>query len=178
MKTALVWCVIPLVPVATWLGFAQQRQSPAGAIAYVSAQRITNETTEGKAGVARVQALQRELGDDVRLKQQALETTRSQLPMAQADARPRLQAQEQQQRSDLERAAIRAQADLQALQRQVSADALIRVKNVVSEIVKGGDIKVVLNLETAVIWAAPSLDLTDAVIARMNASPAAQTPPK
>ena len=179
MKTALIWFAIPLVPALTSLGLAPQRQGvPAGTVAYISAQRITAETPEGKASVARMQALQRERGDDLRQKQQAIETTRSQLAMAQADGRARLQAQEQQQRSDLERAVARMQADLQALQRQTSADVLARVRGVVGEIVKGRDIQVVLNLETAVMWAAPSLDLTDAVIARMNAVPAEKTPPK
>jgi Skp family chaperone for outer membrane proteins len=55
---------------------------------------------------------------------------------------------------------------------------LVRVRSVVGEVVKGRHIQLVLNLENAVVWAAPSLDLTDAVIERMNASPAAQGPPK
>lgn len=180
MKTTLAWLAIPVLPAVTWLGMTPQQRpaTPAVTVAYVSAQRISNETAEGRAGLARVQALQRERSDDVRLKQQALEGTRRQLPLAQADAKPRLQAQEQQQRSELERAVSRGQADIQALQRQVSADLLTRVKGVIGEVVKGRGIQVVLNLETAVVWGAPSLDLTDAVIARMNAGAAAQTPPK
>ena len=179
MNTASIWLGIPVIAVVTSLGAVPQRAAPpADKVAYVSAQRISAESAEGKAGVARVQALQKERGADVREKQQALETTRSQLALAQPDGRARLQALEQQQRTEFERAVARAQADIQGLQRQVSADVLTRVRGVVGEVVKGRDIQVVLNLETAVVWAAPSLDLTDAVIARMNASPAAQAPPK
>lgn len=174
MRTPLYVFAISIAPAVAWLGLAPQRQAmPAGAIAYISAQRISNETAEGKAGVAKVQELQRERGEEVRKLQQALEATRAQIRLAQADSRPRLQAQEQQQRSELERAVVRAQADIQALQRQVSSDVLARVRGVVGETVKGRDIKVVLNLETSVVWADPSLDVTDAVIARMNASPGA-----
>ena len=39
---------------------------------------------------------------------------------------------------------------------------------------KDRQIQVVLNSEQSIIWAAPSLDLSDAVIARMNAAPAAR----
>ena len=170
---ASVWLAVPVLPLLAWVGLNQQRPAPAaGPLAYVSAQRISAETTEGKAGLARVQALQRERTADVRTKQQALETTRRQLTTAQADARTRLQTQEQQQRSELELAIARAQADIQSTQRQVSADLLAKVRTVVGEVVKGRDTQVVLNLETAVVWAAPRLDLTDAVIAHMNATPA------
>jgi Skp family chaperone for outer membrane proteins len=178
MKTVFVWSAIPALTAAvTWVGVAPQRKaSPTGVVAYLSVQRITNETREGKDGLARVQALQRERGDEVRQKQQALEVIRNQLSLAQPEARLRLMSQEQQQRLELERAVARGQADLQSLQRQMNAEMNARVRTVVAEIVKGQDIQVVLNLEAAVVWAAPSIDLTDAVIGRMNATPSA--PPK
>lgn len=174
MKKAVLFA-IPLVLVVTWLVMAQQRQAPRSlAVAHVSAQRIGTDTTEGRAGVARVQAVQRERAEDVRRKQQALEATRSQMSQAQAGDRARLQAQEQQQRVELERSVAKAQVDIQAVQREVNADLLAKVKAVVAEIAPGLNIQLVLNSESAVVWAAPNLDLTDTVITRMNASPGAR----
>ena len=178
MKAAFVWFVVPVVLVMTWLSVIPRAAAPAGTIAYVSAQRIAAETPEGRANLARVQALQRERTADVRAKQEAFAAAAKELEAAQPDNRARLQTALQQRRTEFEQAVGRAQADVQALQRQVNADLLARVRGVVLEVVKGRDIQVVLNLDTAIVWAAPSLDLTDPVIARMNATPAAPSPPK
>lgn len=175
---ASVWFAVPVVAVLTWLSVSPRAATPAATMGYVSAQRISAETAEGRAGVARVQAMQRERGADVQAKQNAFAASANELGAATPENRPRLQGVLQQRRSEFEQATIRAQADVQAVQRQVSADMLARVRSVVGEVVKGREIQVVLNLDTAVVWAAPNLDLTSAVIAKMNASPAAKTPPK
>lgn len=160
------------------VGVAQQKPSPpATPVAYVSSQRISNETAEGKAGVARMQALQRERATEVRDKQQALETTRRELAAAQGDDRVRLQAQEQQQRGEFERAVAQAQTELQGLQRKISAELTPKVKAVVAETVKGTGIQVVLSGESSVVWAADGLDLTSQVIEKMNAQAAAPPAP-
>lgn len=177
MKVVPVWLAMTALP-ALVVGVAQQRPAaPGSPVAYVSAQRISNETTEGKAGVARMQALQRERADQVRFKQQALEATRRQLAAAQGADRASLQAQEQQQRGELEKAALQAQADLQGLQRTISTELTPKVKTVVAEIVKDTGIQMVLSGESAVVWAADGLDLTSRVIAKMNAQPAVPPAP-
>jgi Skp family chaperone for outer membrane proteins len=170
MKIAIV-SVLPLLlavsPVSPRAAVA------AGPVATVSAQRIALESTVGKASRARVQALQQERADDVRTKQQALEAIRRQLAQAgDASQRPSLQAQEQTQRAELERAAVKAQMDVQALDRQINAELLGKVRQAVGDVIKGRNIQVVLNADSAVIWAAPDLDLTADVIQRLN-SPAA-----
>jgi len=146
-------------------------------IGYVSAQRILTDSAAGKADVARVQTMQQQRATELRAKQQTLEATRQQLIQASdASARGQLQQQEQQQRIELERASTQAQTDLQALQRQMQVDMQTRVKSVMDDVVKGQNIQVVLNGDTSVVWAAPGLDLTAAVIERMNAQPAAAKP--
>lgn len=174
MRAVLAFLALPVVPVLAF-SLLPQRESPAPSIAFVSAQRISAETVEGKAGVARVQALQRERTADLRTKQQALEETRRELARTTIDAaeRVKLQAQEQSQRTELERAAARAQLDLQALQRDINQELRGKVVGVLEEVAKEKRVQVVLNAETAVVWAAPELDLTAEVIARMSAAPAA-----
>lgn len=178
MKTLPVWLAVTVLG-AIAVGLAQPRAVTApGPVAYVSSQRISNETADGKAGVARLQTLQRERAADVRTRQQALETTRQQMTLAKDDAaRVRLRAEEQQQRTELERAAAQSQADFLSLQRQVSAEVATKVKAAVQEVVKGTEVHLVLNGESSVVWAAPGLDLTSAVIERMNAQSSAPRTP-
>ena len=178
MKIGPVWLAMTALPVLA-VGVAQQRPAPPGGpIAYVSSQRISNETSDGKAGVARLQAAQRDRAADVRTKQQALETTRQQMTLAADDAaRVRLRAEEQRLRTELERAVAQSQADLQTMQRQISAEVATKVKAAVEEVVKGTGVQVVLNSETTVVWSAPGLDLTSQVIEKMNAQAAAPRTP-
>jgi len=170
MKTLLVTMPIALLP--TLLSLAGSAQAPAASpatVGYVNGQRIFAESNDGKAEVARMQTIQQQKANELRAKQQALEAVRQQLAQAQdATARVQLLQQEQQLRTDLERAATQTQTELQALQRQVQADVLSRLKPVVEGLAKAQNVQLVLNGDTAVIWAAPGLDLTSAVIERMN----------
>ena len=170
MKTFPVWLAMSALP-ALAVGLAQQGPAPAsGPVAFVSSQRISNETVEGKAGMARLQTLQRERMADARTKQQTLEATRKQLASAQGDERSRLQTQEQQQRGEFERAVAQSQTDIQALQRQISLELTPKVKAAVEQVVKSTGVQVVLSGENTIVWSAPGLDLTSRVIEQMNAS--------
>jgi outer membrane protein len=182
MKTLLLAIPIVLLPTFSSLmpaavaGQALASRGPSQ-IGYVSAQRILVETTEGKAEVARLQTLQQQKATELRAKQQTLEATRQQLMQGgESSARAQLQQQEQQQRIELERATMQAQTDLQALQRQLQTDFQARLKPVVEEVAKSENIQVVLNGDTTIVWAAPSLDLTAVVIDRLNAKPATVRP--
>lgn len=175
MKTAFVTTSIALLPAMFSLAPAGQAPATQGTsrIAYVSGQRIVAESPETKAAFARLPALQQERATALRAKQQALEATRQQLAQtSDGSTRIQLQQQELQQRTDLERATVLAQADLQALQRQLDADLKSKVKAVVDDLVKGQNIQLVLN-DQAVVWAAPDTDLTGAVVERLNAKPTA-----
>jgi outer membrane protein len=174
MKTLLM--IIPLALVVALLSSAAAGQAPASrgtvTIGYVSAQRIFAEANEAKAEVTRIQTLQQQKATDLRTKQQALEGTRAQLAAATDPAlRVQLQPQEQQQRTDLERATAQAQVDLQTAQRQMQAQVQGRVKTILDDVAKAQNLQVVLNGDAAVLWAAPGLDLTSAVIERMNKAP-------
>src|SRR5262245_33929361 len=174
MKTVSIWLGLMFAP-ALAVALQQRPAPPRGPVAYIVSQRITNETNEGKAGVARIQALQRERAADARAKQDALEGTRRQILATQdASERTRLQTQEQQQRTELERAVAQSQTDLLALQRQIQNDLGVKVKAAIEAVVKETGVQLVVSADTTVVWAAPGLDLTTPVIERLNA-PA--TPP-
>jgi Skp family chaperone for outer membrane proteins len=173
MKTALMTLPIALLTTVFSLGSAGQAPpSPATPpIGYISAQRIIAEATSAKADNARFQALQQQRATELRTKQQTLEATRQQLAQAtDTSTRGQLEQQDRQQQTDLERATAQAQAELQALQRQFQTDLQAKVKSAVDDLAKSQNIQLVLNADTSVVWAAPGMDLTAAVVQRLNAA--------
>ena len=146
-----------------------QAVRPSLAIRYVSAQRVFAESTDGKAQVARLQALTLQRNGELRARQQTLEGLRQQLAQAtDAAQRGQLQQQETQQRTDLERATGQAQLDIQNLQRQIQTEVQGRLKGAIDDLTKTDNLQLVLNADQAVLWAAPGMDLTSTVIERMN----------
>ena len=81
----------------------------------------------------------------------------------------KLGQQEQQQRLELEKVTQQVQADLLTLQRQIQSDLVAKVRPLIEEIAKARNVDLVVNTDTTVVWAIPQLDLTPAVIERMNA---------
>jgi Skp family chaperone for outer membrane proteins len=61
------------------------------------------------------------------------------------------------------------QVDLQNLQREINTDMNQRVRAALDEILKSQTYQLVLNGDAGVLWAAPELDLTAAVVGRLNA---------
>jgi Skp family chaperone for outer membrane proteins len=140
-----------------------------GPVAWISAQRILNESTAGKAGLRELQEFQQKHAADIRALQQKLDETRQQLSSADAAGRGPLLTREQEERTAVERATSQAQVDFQALQRQVNSELMRKVKAILDDLLRDQDVQVVMSAETAVIWARPNLDLTDKVLARLNA---------
>jgi outer membrane protein len=173
MKKSLLALSLALALTLAFSASAQRASLvPAGSrVAYVSGQRLSSESNEGKAGTIRLQALQQEKAADVRARQQALEAVRQQLARADAGARAALEQDEQQRRAELERAVAQAQVDIQNVQREISADLMTKVRAILEEVVAGTDVEIVLQSDGPVIWAAPSLDLTPVVIERLSAQP-------
>jgi Skp family chaperone for outer membrane proteins len=164
VSAALVGSISSLAVV----GQAQPAKAPS-AVAFVSANRLLNETTHGRSEASRLQAAQQQRAADLRSKQQALEAIRQQVVAAgDAATRTELQQKETQQRTELERATQQAQLDLQNLQRDINADLQQRLKTVLNDLMKTQPYRLVVNSDTSVMWGEPELDLTSAVVARMN----------
>jgi Skp family chaperone for outer membrane proteins len=135
---------------------------------------VSAESAPGKAGAARIQAVQQARTADLRTRQQAIEALRKQLAAATtAEERSRLSAQESAQRFEFERVGAQAQLELQNLQREVANELRPKLSAVLGELLKGTKVEAVLNLEVAVFWSTPALDITNAVIERLNAAAAA-----
>lgn len=166
---ALASAVVGSVLSFTLVGQAQPvRQPPA--IAYVSVNKLTTDSTYARGEVARLQRLQQERAADLRSRQQAIEATRQQIVEATDGAvRTQLTGKETQQRADLDRANQQMQTDLQNLQRQINNDLQRRVQAAIGELMKTQNYQLVLNSDASVVWAAPGYDMTAAVVGELNA---------
>ena len=153
------------------VGHAQPAKTPS-AVAYVSSVRVLSESVSGRAAAGRLQTMQTQRATELRTKQQELEATRQQIATtADGAARQPLQQKEIQQRTDFERATAQFQTDYQALQREINTELSRRVRSALDELLKNESYQLVINNDTAVLWGAPELDLTNAVIGRMNSQP-------
>ena len=143
-------------------------------IAYVSLQKILNESAQAKEATKQLEALRLAKTQDVKEKQKALEATRRELANAgglfKASRRDALKAQETREHSELQQATQQAQIDLQNLQRQSQTDLRRELNDIMTDIVKRRSVQYVLNSDTAVIWAPAGADLTTEVLERLNAA--------
>jgi Skp family chaperone for outer membrane proteins len=153
------------------VGHAQSARTPAS-IAFVSASHVLTDTAAGRSEASRLQTMQQQRARDLMAKQQALIATRQELASSSdATARIALQQKETQQRTELEQATQQAQIEYQNLQRQINVALQQQLKAVLDDLMKTQNYQLVLNSDTALLWSVPDLDLTPAVVAKMNAQP-------
>jgi Skp family chaperone for outer membrane proteins len=84
--------------------------------------------------------------------------------------RVRLKAQESQQQKELQELSQQAQTDYVNAQRTLQADLRRELNAAVGEIAKRKAIRLVLNEDSAVVWASIGTDLTNEVLERLNAA--------
>jgi Skp family chaperone for outer membrane proteins len=179
MKSILL--VVTSMLVASVFSVTAMRQatpSSQPSIAYVSSKRILAESADGRAEATKFQAMAKQAAADLNAKREALEATRQQLSKAPEGAgRTQLQQREREQRAEFERETAKAKEQLQLSQREALGDLHGLLKPVLDEVARERHIQLILNADTSVVWSAANLDLTSAVIDRLNARSKA-TPPK
>jgi Skp family chaperone for outer membrane proteins len=164
--------------ISPWL-IGQAGGTAPGPVAYVSGQRIATESIAGKAAQTRLEAVRQQKTADLKSRQKAIEDTRQKLTVAgPGSEREALQRVLQEQQIELARTNQQAQVDLQNLQREIVAELQPQVRSVLDELLKGTNVQIVLQRETAIVWAIPEGDLTSAVIARMDARSASEGEPR
>lgn len=200
-----VFAVALTLSVVVLAGTAQARQAPAPATqkpaapaaaapaavpfqdglkyAYVILARVAAESNEGKAAAERVRKFNDDKVAELNGKNKALQTAQQKLEqggtvMSDA-ARAQLQTDIDRQTRDLQRANEDAQQDLQNFQQQVQVDFNNKLNPIVDKVAKAKGVHFVFSAQDAgLIWADPSMDLTNDVIAELNAlAPAATAKP-
>jgi Skp family chaperone for outer membrane proteins len=149
---------------------------PAGAkIAFFNPQAVFQASADGRAAVARVNALiqkkQTENADKAKLlqgNQQKLQTSGSVMNEA---ARVQLEKEIEKQTKDAERFQQDAQAEINELQQEVQNDFVKKLSPIVEAIATEKGLHLVFNAsESGIAWFTPGLDLTADVIKRLDAT--------
>jgi Skp family chaperone for outer membrane proteins len=157
---------------------------PQGAkVAFFNPQAVFQNSADGKAAVARVNALiqkkQTENADKAKLlqgNQQKLQTSGSVMNEA---ARVQLEKEIEKQTKDAERFQQDAQAEINELQQEVQNDFVKKLQPIIEQIATEKGLQIVFNLaEAGVAWATPGLDLTGDVVKKLDAVTKPATAPK
>lgn len=157
---------------------------PAGAkIAFFQPEVVFQNSTEGKAALARVQALvqkkQTENADkakQLQANQQKLQTSGSVMNEA---ARSQLEKEIERQQKEAERFQQDAQAEINELQQEVQNDFVKKMSPILDQLAAEKGLHLVFNAgQSGISWAAPGLDLTPEVIKKLDGGKAPSAPPK
>ena len=162
-------------PAAAPVPVAPPAPFPAGAkIAFFNPQAVFQASADGRAAVARVNALiqkkQTENADKAKLlqgNQQKLQTSGS---VMNETARVQLEKEIEKQTKDAERFQQDAQAEINELQQEVQNDFVKKLSPIVEQLATEKGLHLVFNAsESGIAWAAPGLDLTPDVIKKLDA---------
>jgi Skp family chaperone for outer membrane proteins len=157
---------------------------PAGAkIAFFQPEVVFQNSSEGKASLARVQALvqkkQTENADkakQLQANQQKLQTSGSVMNEA---ARSQLEKEIERQTKEAERFQQDAQAEINELQQEVQNDFVKKMSPILDQLAAEKGLHLVFNAgQSGISWAAPGLDLTPEVIKKLDGNKAPSAPPK
>jgi Skp family chaperone for outer membrane proteins len=157
---------------------------PAGAkIAFFQPEVVFQNSTEGKAALARVQALvqkkQTENADkakQLQANQQKLQTSGSVMNEA---ARSQLEKEIERQQKEAERFQQDAQAEINELQQEVQNDFVKKMSPILDQLAAEKGLHLVFNAgQSGISWAAPGLDLTPEVIKKLDGPKTPSAPPK
>jgi Skp family chaperone for outer membrane proteins len=157
---------------------------PAGAkIAFFNPQAVFQASADGRAAVARVNALiqkkQTENADKAKLlqgNQQKLQTSGS---VMNETARVQLEKEIEKQTKEAERFQQDAQAEINELQQEVQNDFVKKMSPILDQLAAEKGLHLVFNAgQSGISWAAPGLDLTPEVIKKLDGPKTPSAPPK
>jgi outer membrane protein len=158
---------------------------PEGAkVAFVVLQRIANESQDGKAASAKIQALQQKKAAELADKQKQLQGIQAKLEkeasVMSATAQADLTKQAEKLNTDIQRFTQDAQQELGELQQQLQQQFEARVTPVLEEVRKEKGLHFVFNgPDSGLVAADPGLDISADVIKRLDAAkPAGAKPPQ
>jgi outer membrane protein len=157
---------------------------PEGAkVAFVVLQRIANESADGKAASARIQALQQKKATELQDKQKQLQGIQAKLEkeasVMSATAQADLSKQAEKLNTEIQRFTQDAQQELTELQQQLQQQFEARVSPVLEEVRKEKGLHFVFNgPDSGLVAADPGLDISLDVIKKLDAAkPAAGAKP-
>jgi len=172
----------PAVPAATTPPAQPPAPFPAGAkIAFFQPEVVFQNSADGKAAVARVQALitkkqgeNAEKAKALQANQQKLQTSGSVMSEA---ARAQLEKEIDRQTKEAERFQQDAQAEINELQQEVQNEFVKKLQPILEQIATEKQLHLLFNArESGISWATAGLDLTPDVIKKLDAGKGGAAP--
>ncbi len=151
--------------------------------AFVVLQRIANESADGKAATAQIQALQQKKATELAEKQKQLQGIQAKLEkeasVMSATAQADLSKQAEKLNTDIQRFTQDAQAELTELQEQLRLQFEARVQPVLDQVRQEKGLHFIFNgPDSGLVAADPGLDISLDVIKKLDAAkPAGAKPP-
>ena len=167
---------------------AQPAQPPApfpqGAkVAYINPPLIFQQSTEGKAAVARVQAVVQKKQTEGAAKAKQLQDNQAKLQSSGSvmneAARTQLEKEIERQQREGERFQQDAQAEINEIQQEVNNEFMKKVQPIIDQIAVEKGLHFVFNApEAGLAWAAPGLDISGDVIKKLDSTAKPAAAPK
>jgi outer membrane protein len=155
---------------------------PQGAkIGFVVFQRVINESAEGKASTARIQALQKKKQDEGTAKNKALSDNQAKLSsggsvMSEA-ARTQLEKEIEKQQVEMQRFQQDATAEINELQQELQKSFIEKVTPILQQVATEKGLHALFNAQEAgFAWVDPGLDLTNEVIKKLDSGKPSASP--
>ena len=148
---------------------------PEGAkIAYVVLQRIANESADGKASTAKIQALQQKKATELNEKNKQLQTIQQRLEkeasVMSSTAQADLQKQAERLQTEIQRFTQDAQQEIQDLQNQLMQAFEQRIQPVLRQVGQEKGLHFIINAQdSGIVWADEGLDVSADVIKKLDA---------
>lgn len=174
----------PATPPAATTPPPAPRPFPEGAkVAYVVLQRIANESAEGKAATAKIQALQKKKSEELQEKQKQVEALKQKLEkevsVMSSTAQADLQKQVERINTEMQRFTQDAQQEIQELQTQLQQAFEQRMTPILAQVGQEKGLHYIFNgPDSGMVWADPGLDISADVIKKLDSTPAAPAKPK
>lgn len=147
---------------------------PQGAkIAYFNIQRVANESADGKASTAKVQALMQKKQSDIAEKGKALQANQQKLQtsggvMSEA-ARTQLEKEIERQQVEAQRAQQDAQSEVNELQQELQGEFQKKLFPIIQQVAQEKGLQMLLSqVDAGIVWADPGLDLTDEIVKKLD----------
>ena len=157
---------------------------PQGAkVAYINPPLIFQQSTEGKAAVARVQAVVQKKQTEGAAKAKQLQDNQAKLQSSGSvmneAARTQLEKEIERQQREGERFQQDAQAEINEIQQEVNNEFMKKVQPIIDQIAIEKGLHFVFNApEAGLAWAAPGLDISGDVIKKLDSTAKPATAPK
>ena len=144
-------------------------QESAGRLGCLSPQRAFAESAVGKAGIARLAALEDKQAKEIATRNQTLRSQEQALEQNGAilnpDARARQTREVERFRIDVQRFIQEAQAELVSTQHEIESAFLAKLRPAVERVAKAKQLQLVVNVDAdSVVWSNPALDITAEVV--------------